>query len=138
MSVIGHEWATGLLLNGWRGDECPTPRSLLAPQVLERAPSRLPSPQALNCTGEDPAPCGECYVVPQDSPVATTLTCGYWMRRTRHSRSAKWRELQRELSLSPHEGHWRVSVLTDFERQPQLKRPMPFSRPWKSRLPRLY
>jgi DNA polymerase-3 subunit delta' len=115
MSVIGHEWATRLLLNGLARGRVPHATLIVGPPNVGKTTLAFTFAQALNCTGGDPLPCGECVSCRKiasgnhpdvrilDAP-AQTLKIG------------QVRELQRELSLSPHEGRWRVSVLADFER----------------------
>jgi DNA polymerase-3 subunit delta' len=71
--------------------------------------------QALNCTGNSPIPCGECVscrkVVSGNHPDVRILDAP-----DRTLKISEVRELQRELALSPHEGRWRVAVLSGFER----------------------
>lgn len=115
MSVIGHEWATGLLLNGMARGRVPHATLIVGPPSVGKSTVAFTFAQALNCTGGDPVPCGECVscrkIVSGNHPDVRILDAP-----DQALKIGEVRELQRELSLSPHEGHWRVSVLTDFER----------------------
>ena len=115
MTVIGHEWALDLLLNGLARGRVPHALLIVGPPNIGKTTTAFTFAQALNCTGSHPVPCGDCLscrkVVSGNHPDVRILDApGQTLK------ISEVRELQRELSLSPHEGRWRVAVLSDFER----------------------
>jgi DNA polymerase-3 subunit delta' len=115
MRVIGHDWAINLLLNGLARGRVPHAILIVGPPNIGKTTVAFTFAQALNCTGGPPVPCGECVscrkVVSGNHPDVRILDAP-----DQTLKIGEVRELQRELSLSPHEGHWRVAVLADFER----------------------
>ena len=115
MTAIGHEWATELLLNGLATGRVPHATLIVGPPNIGKTTVAHTFAQALNCTGTQPVPCGECVscrkVDSGNHPDVRILDAP-----DQTLRISEVRELQRELSLSPHEGRWRVAVLSNFER----------------------
>jgi DNA polymerase-3 subunit delta' len=113
IQVIGHQWAIDLLRRQQAGGH--VPQSLLLtglPNVGKSTLARYIA-QTLNCQ-EAAKPCGQCR-------SCRKITSGNHpdVRIFDDDQSLKIdqiRELQRELSLSPHESRYRVALLCDFER----------------------
>jgi len=115
MTVIGHEWAVDLLLNGLARGRVTHATLIVGPPSIGKTTVAITFAQALNCTGGQPVPCGECVschkVVSGNHPDVRILDAP-----DQTLKIGEVRDLQRELSLSPHEGRWRVAVLSAFER----------------------
>jgi DNA polymerase-3 subunit delta' len=115
MTVIGHEWAIDLLLNGLARGRVPHAMLIVGPPSIGKTTVAFTFARALNCTRGHPVPCGECVscrkVASGNHPDVRILDAP-----DQTLKIGEVRDLQRELSLSPHEGRWRVAVLTDFER----------------------
>jgi len=115
MKVVGHEWALDLLLNGLARGRIPHALLIVGPPNIGKTTVAITFAQALNCIGNRPVPCGECVscrkVLSGNHPDVRILDAP-----DKTLKISEVRELQRELSLSPHEGRWRVAVLSDFER----------------------
>jgi DNA polymerase-3 subunit delta' len=113
--VIGLEWAVDLLLNGLARGQVSHATLIVGPPNIGKALVAQVFAQALNCTHEDQIPCGECVscrkVVSGNHPDVRILD-----EPNQTLKIDEVRELQRELSLSPNEGRWRVAVLCGFER----------------------
>lgn len=111
--VVGHQWALDLLSRQQAVGH--VPQSLLLtglPNVGKSTLARYVA-QTLNCL-EAAKPCGQCR-------SCRKITSGNHpdVRIFDDDQSLKIdqiRELQRELSLSPHESQYRVALLCDFER----------------------
>ncbi|GAB4528072.1 MAG: DNA polymerase III subunit delta' [Anaerolineae bacterium] len=115
MTVIGHTWAIELLLSGLARGRVPHATLIVGPPNIGKTTVAFTFAQALNCTGGRPLPCGECVscrkIASGNHPDVRILDApGQTLK------IIEVRDLQRELALSPHEGRWRVAVLTEFER----------------------
>jgi len=113
--LIGHEWAVDLLLNGLANGRVSHATLIVGPPHIGKATLARVFAQALNCTDGTPMPCGECIscqkVVSGNHPDVRILD-----EPDKALKIGEVRALQRELSLSPHDGRWRVAVLCEFER----------------------
>ncbi len=111
--VIGHEWAVELLQRSLTNGRVAHAYLLAGPPQIGKTTLALNFAQALNCTGEE-KPCGEC------------LSC----RKIAHGthpdvqviegeegtiKIGQIRALQREVSLSPLEGRWKVYIIRQME-----------------------
>ncbi len=115
MNVVGHTWAVDLLLNGLAMGRVSHATLIVGPPNIGKATIARVFAQALNCTDDQPVPCGKCLscrkIVSGNHPDVRILDAP-----AQALKIGQVRELQRELALSPHEGRWRVAVLCDFER----------------------
>ncbi len=115
MTVVGHEWAVDLLLNGLALGRVSHATLIVGPPNIGKTTVARVFAQALNCTGNQPVPCGGCLscrkVISGNHPDVRILDAP-----DQSLKIGQVRELQRQLALSPQEGHWRVAVLCDFER----------------------
>lgn len=115
MTVVGHEWAVDLLLNSLALGRVSHATLVVGPPNIGKTTIARLFAQALDCKGDQPKPCGECLscrkVVSGNHPDVRILDA-----TDQTLKIGEVRDLQRELSLSPQEGPWRVAVLTDFER----------------------
>jgi DNA polymerase-3 subunit delta' len=114
MMVVGHQWAIDLLLNGLALGRVSHATLIVGPSNIGKTTLARLFAQALNCTGS-PIPCGECLscrkIVSGNHPDVRILDTPDEALKINEVR-----DLQRELALSPHEGRWRIAVLSDFER----------------------
>ncbi|MFQ5612099.1 MAG: ATP-binding protein [Anaerolineae bacterium] len=112
--VIGHEWATDLLGRGLANGRIPQALLITGPPNVGKTTLAIALAQTLNCTGEV-APCTECLscrkIEGGHHPDVQVLDDAEAALRIDQIRS-----LQRDLSLSPHEGRYRVAILCNFER----------------------
>lgn len=115
MKVIGHEWAWDLLLNGLARGRVSHATLIVGPPHIGKTTIARTFAQALNCSSGPPLPCGTCIscrkVISGNHPDVRILDAP-----DQTLKIGEVRDLQRELALSPHEGRWRVAVLSDFER----------------------
>lgn len=115
MTVVGHKWAVDLLLNGLAIGRVSHATLIVGPPHIGKTTVAITFAQALNCTGGGPMPCGVCpscrKTLSGNHPDVRILDAP-----DQTLKISEVRHLQRELALSPHEGRWRVAVLSDFER----------------------
>lgn len=114
-SVVGHPWAVDFLEQSLVSARLAHAYLLLGPANIGKEALALEFAKALNCLSEEAArPCGEC------------LSC----RKVDHSthpdvrviqpeggstKIDQIRQLQREIMLTPHEGRYRVAILSGFD-----------------------
>jgi DNA polymerase-3 subunit delta' len=114
VNVIGHEWAIALLQRQQQAGRVPQALLLTGPPHVGKSTLARYLAQRLNCRGESP-PCGICSscrkLVTGNHPDVRIFDSDDQPLRIDHIR-----ELQRELSLSPNEGQYRVALLCNFER----------------------
>ncbi len=114
-ALIGHEWALQLLLNGWQAGRISHATLLLGPPNIGKTTLARVIAQALQCTAANPMPCEVCSscrrVMTGNHPDVRILDAP-----GQPIKIDQVRELQRELSLLPYEGRWRVAILSEFER----------------------
>ena len=115
-NVVGHSWAVNFLRQSLANKRLAHAYLFLGPPQIGKRTLALELAKALNCLAEESErPCGEC------------LAC----RKIAHSthpdvrvikpeggslKIDQVRQLQREVALTPHEGRYRVAILTSFDR----------------------
>lgn len=114
VNVIGHEWAIDLLQRQQQAGRVPQALLLTGPPNVGKSTLARYFAQRLNCTGESP-PCGVCSscrkLISGNHPDVRIFDSD-----DQPLRIDPIRELQRELSLTPNEGQYRVALLCNFER----------------------
>jgi DNA polymerase-3 subunit delta' len=114
MKLAGHQWAIDLLLHGLALGRVSHATLIVGPPNIGKTTVAHLFAQALNCTG-NPAPCGECLSC-RKTASGNHPDVRFLDAPDETLKIGEVRDLQHELSLSPHEGRWRVAVLSDFER----------------------
>ena len=113
VQVIGHAWAIDLLQRQQTADRMPQALLLTGPPGVGKSTVARFLAQSLNCQSVD-RPCGICLscrkVVTGNHPDVRIFDGEEAIKID------EIREMQRELSLSPHEGQYRVILLCNFER----------------------
>lgn len=113
--VIGHEWALNLLLSGLAVGRVSHATLIVGPPNIGKTTIARVFAQALNCMDGQSVPCGGCLscrkITSGNHPDVRLLDVPDQTLKINEVR-----DLQRELALSPHEGRYRVAVLSDFER----------------------
>jgi DNA polymerase III subunit delta' len=114
--VIGHDWATALLAQGLARNRVPHALLITGPPHIGKTTLAITLARMLNCTGVAPPctteACLSCRKVQSGNHPNVRI-----LDDTGESlRIDQVRDLQRELSLSAHEGRQRVAVLCNFER----------------------
>lgn len=117
VQVIGHEWALELLERQHTAGRIPQALLLTGPPHVGKSTVARFLAQRLNCQGT-PQPCGQCAscrkIISGNHPDVRIFDSDDQALKIDDIRN-----LQRELSLSPHEGQYRVVVLCNFERATQ-------------------
>ncbi len=114
IQVVGHNWAIDFLSRQQQAGRVPQALLLSGPQNVGKSTVARFIAQVLNCQ-TSPIPCGQCLscrkVVNNIHPDVRIFDDD-----SRAIKIDEIRALQRELSLSPYEGHYRVAILCNFER----------------------
>lgn len=114
LQVIGHEWAIDLLQRQQAQDQVSQALLLTGPPNVGKSTVGRYLALYLNCQG-DIRPCGQCLscrkISSGNHPDVRILD-----GEDEPIKIDQIRELQRELSLSPHESRYRVALLCNFER----------------------
>ncbi len=112
--VIGHDWAVELFDRQYQADRIPHALLISGTPNIGKATLARYFAQYLNCQAEQ-KPCGECRscrkMISGSHPDVRILD-----HDSERLKIEQIRELQRELTLSPYEGRYRVTVLCNFER----------------------
>ncbi len=112
--VVGHTWATDLLTRQQQRNRVPQSLLLTGPPNVGKSTLARFFTQSLNCQG-DAKPCGDCLscrkIISGNHPDVRIFDSD-----DETLKIDLIRELQRELSLSPHESRYRVVLLCNFER----------------------
>ncbi|MDX1522832.1 MAG: DNA polymerase III subunit delta' [Anaerolineae bacterium] len=112
--VFGHDWAIELLQRQVSADRVPHALLISGPPNVGKSTCARYFAQFLNCTGPQ-KPCGECLacrkIVHQNHADVRILDDD-----DQPIKIDQVRDIQRELSLSPYEGNYRVAIFNNFER----------------------
>ena len=111
--TIGHEWAVTLLQRGLDTQHIAHAYLFTGPAHVGKTHLAVEFASALNCTGDMP-PCGACRAC-----VMTAQGTHPDVIRIEPDgdriKIDQVRGLQYDLALSPHEGLWRVCIISDFQ-----------------------
>jgi DNA polymerase-3 subunit delta' len=112
--VVGHEWAVELLERGLANGRTAHAYLLLGLPQIGKTTLALNFAQALNCLNEG-KPCGQCRsclkIAHGSHPDVRVIEAVNGTIKIDQIRA-----MQREVALSPHEGHWKVYVIRQMER----------------------
>jgi len=113
--LVGHDWAVQLLARGLERDILSQAYLFIGPAHVGKTTLALYLARALNCQAEKARPCGECTAcrrigAGRHADVRVLDDEGGSIK------ISQIRDLQREISLAPFEGRWRVYILCDFQR----------------------
>lgn len=118
--VVGHDWAVALLAGAIAHGRVGHAYLITGPHQVGKRTLARTFAQALNCEaplGE--RPCGECracrLISAGHHPDVHILEPEVSARATPMIKIESIRDLQRDLSLSTHEGRYRVAILNQFE-----------------------
>ena len=110
--TVGHEWAVALLARALATGHIAQAYLLTGAPNVGKTHLARELAAALNCTGDEP-PCGRCWScqhIAQDTHPDVMIVAPDGAR----IKIDQVRSLQRDLSLSPYRGRWRVCIITDF------------------------
>lgn len=114
VQMVGHDWAIELLQRQQAAGRVPQALLLTGPPNVGKSTLARFLAQRLNCQGT-PQPCGQCAscrkIISGNHPDVRIFDSD-----DQAIKIDEIRTLQRELALSPHEGHYRVVALCNFER----------------------
>jgi DNA polymerase-3 subunit delta' len=112
--VVGHEWAVELLERSRANGRVAHAYLLIGLPQIGKTTLALNFAQALHCLGED-KPCGRCRsclkIAHGNHPDVRVIEAVNGTIKIDQIRS-----MQREVTLSPHEGRWKVYVIRQMER----------------------
>ena len=111
--IIGHEWAVEYLRRVIDSQHVAHAYLITGSASIGKTHLAMGMTSALNCTGDVP-PCGSCRAcvkIARGTHPDVTLVEPDGDR----IKIDQVRGLQYELALSPHEGRWRVCIMTDFQ-----------------------
>lgn len=114
IQIIGHDWAVELLARQYQANRVPQALLLTGPPNVGKTTLARFLAQYLNCQAES-KPCGRClscHKVGNNSHPDVRI----FDDEQQALKIDMIRDLQRDLSLSPYEGEYRVAVLSNFER----------------------
>jgi DNA polymerase-3 subunit delta' len=114
--VVGHEWAVKLLRRAVGTGSVSHAYLFTGPPGVGKTALALALAAALLCQGEGDRPCGNCrgcrLVASGNHPDLHVVESE---RPGDSLKIEQVRDLQRQLALTPLEGHWRVALLRRFE-----------------------
>lgn len=113
--VIGHAWASQLLLDGLAAGRVSHATLFSGPPNIGKTTLARAFAMALNCAGQPPLPCGECNAC-RKAASGNYPDLHILDDPEQPLKIEQIRELLHELALSPYEGRWRVVILCHFER----------------------
>jgi DNA polymerase-3 subunit delta' len=114
-SVVGHPWAVDFLKQSLLSERLAHAYLLLGPAHIGKVALALELAKALNCLAEETArPCGECLSC-QKVDHSTHPDVRVIHPEGGSTKIDQIRQLQREIMLTPHEGRYRVAILSDFD-----------------------
>jgi DNA polymerase-3 subunit delta' len=112
--VVGHEWAVELLERSRANGRVAHAYLLIGLPQIGKTTLALNFAQALHCLGEE-KPCGQCRsclkIAHGNHPDVRVIEAVNGTIKIDQIRS-----MQREATLSPHEGRWKVYVIRQMER----------------------
>jgi DNA polymerase-3 subunit delta' len=114
IGLIGHDWALDLLKRQEEAGRMPHALLLTGPPNIGKSTVARFLAQRLNCQGL-PQPCGQCLSC-RKILSGNHLDVRIFDSDDQALKIDEVRNLQRELSLSPNEGQYRVVALCNFER----------------------